>query len=163
MWNIANLGNEVRWGLDEVRTPSPWMGRAGGTLQSAGSPHGADSAEPERCSAPVGPLWHDNMIYGLYKYPSGRGNNALDDIFQAALGLLVRCSPGIIGNGKKTQSADPYAVLQVTSKSLCADPCSQDMAERGGSPSCFPCMLQSPGWNPTPLEAHIPQNHSHAA
>lgn len=35
---------------------------------------------------------HDNMIYFIYKYPCGTGNNELDDIFQmASLGEGRKC------------------------------------------------------------------------
>lgn len=65
----------------------------------------------------------DNMIYAVYKYPSGKGNNVLDDIFQTASGSLARYSPGITGKGKKMWPADLHSILQVVSEPLCADPC----------------------------------------
>lgn len=70
------------------------------------------------CGPSLTGLDRDNMISALYKYPSGKGNNALDDIFQTASGSLARYSPGITGNGKKTRPADLHGVLQVISEPL---------------------------------------------
>lgn len=52
-----------------------------------------------RHSTPLGPFLicfnHDNMIYFIYKYPSGTGNNVSDDIFQMVSCSWARRSPGI--------------------------------------------------------------------
>lgn len=59
---------------------------------------------------------HDNMIYSIYKYLAGTGNNTSDDIFQMVSCSWARRSPSIIRKGKKMRSANPHTISQATLK-----------------------------------------------